>query len=61
MLLMGFSRTTTSAGFGFLAGFASFAGALAFATGFFLAGVFIATTYPAPRLNVNQPKKVRHS
>ena len=60
-MLIGFSRATTGARFDLLAGFASFARTLAFATGFFLAGVFVAMTGPTPGVNVEQPKKVRHS
>jgi hypothetical protein len=51
-MLMGFGRTTTAAGLGLLAGFASFARTLAFATGFFLAGVFVAMASPTPGVNI---------
>ena len=46
---------------GLLAGFATFACILAFAAGFFLAGDFVAMTGPTPEINVESPKKVRHS
>jgi hypothetical protein len=60
-MLMGFSITTAGAGFDLIAGFASFARALTFAAGFFLAGVFVAMTDPIPDVNVEWAKKVRHS
>jgi hypothetical protein len=51
-MLTGFGTTTTGSCFGLLAGFASFARTLVFATGFFLAGVFVAMTSPTPVVNV---------
>jgi hypothetical protein len=56
-ILIGFSTITTGARFGLLAGFASVARTLAFATGFFLAGVFVAMTGPIPLVNVELPEK----
>jgi hypothetical protein len=50
-----------AAAFPVFAFFASFTGTLAFATGFFLAGVFVAMADPAPRFHIKQLKKVRHS
>jgi hypothetical protein len=51
-MLTGFSTTTTGACFGLLAGFEGFARILAFATDFFLAGVFVAMTGSTPGIIV---------
>jgi hypothetical protein len=61
VMLRTLSGTSMTAGFGLWTGFASFTGTLAFATGFFLAGVFVAMADPAPRFHIKQLKKVRHS
>jgi len=50
-MLIGFSGITIGVRFGLLAGFSIFTRTLAFATGFFLAGVFVAMTSPIPVLN----------
>ncbi len=51
-MLIGFSGTTIGVRFDLLAGFSIFARTLAFATGFFLAGAFVAMAGLTPGVNV---------